>query len=68
LLTGKDPTPLMVAHPRKSNEAVSEALDELVAHCSAMEAANRPANAHVILERLQELNAHPLALAGSEHG
>lgn len=67
LLTGKDPTPLMVAHPRKTNEAVSEAFDQLVAECSAMDAVNRPANAHLIAERLKQLQ-YPMALVGSDHG
>ena len=67
LLTGNDPTPLKVAHPKQSNEAVSDALDALVANCSAMDAENRPATAHIIEERLKQLQ-HPLALAGGDHG
>jgi tRNA A-37 threonylcarbamoyl transferase component Bud32 len=66
LLTGKDPTPLMVAHPKKHREDVSDALDALVANCSAMDAAGRPDNARVIAERLRQLQ--PLAAVGGEHG
>lgn len=68
LLTGNDPIPLKVAHPKQSNESVSDALDALVAECSAMDEVNRPATAQVIEERLRQLQQQQLALTGGDHG
>ncbi len=45
LLTGKDPEPLSVAHPRETNSAISNELDEIIACCTAQEANERPGSA-----------------------
>lgn len=37
LLTGKDPEPLSVSHPKETNPHVSEAVDNLVAKCTDLE-------------------------------
>jgi serine/threonine protein kinase len=41
LLTGKDPEPLMVSHPREMNGAVTEQMDTLVAKLTEQEEEDR---------------------------
>lgn len=42
LLTGKDPEPLSVSHPREISSSVSASLDAIVARCTAQEPEERP--------------------------
>jgi tRNA A-37 threonylcarbamoyl transferase component Bud32 len=42
LLTGRDPVPLSSSHPATINDGISSQMDELVAVCTAMNAASRP--------------------------
>ncbi len=41
LLTGKDPEPLSVSHPKEVNEHISDHMNELVAKCTDMDAKKR---------------------------
>ena len=41
LLTGKDPEPLSVSHPKELNEHISDQVNQLVARCTDLEAKNR---------------------------
>ena len=52
LLTGEDPEPLAVSHPRSINPNVSETLDAIVAQCTSAEASGRPASAAQLRELL----------------
>lgn len=55
LLTGQDPEPLAVAHPKQQKPAVSEKLDKLVASCTEQEASDRPASAAELRRLFKEL-------------
>lgn len=55
MLTGKDPEPLEVSHPREVATEVSVALDQLVASCTAQEPEYRPASAAELLKQLRQL-------------
>lgn len=52
LLTGEDPEPLAVAHPKVHKTAVSAELDALIATCTAQEAEERPENIADLKRRL----------------
>ncbi len=51
-LTGRDPTPLSVSHPKNILPAVSETLDEIVAKLTAFESEDRYSAASEVAERL----------------
>lgn len=55
LLTGKDPMPLMVAHPKEVLGNISEATDELVAELTAFDKEKRVKSAKDALERLKSI-------------
>jgi len=56
VLTGKDPLPLSVSHPRSLNPHVSPELDQLVAWCTEQEESARPnlTNCMQIVNRLRK--------------
>ncbi len=58
LLTGVDPEPLAVSHPRSDNADVPQPLDELVAACTKLELAERPANMAEVIRQLDELRSY----------
>ncbi len=41
LLTGQDPEPLSVSHPKEHNECISDFMNDLVAKCTDMQVKNR---------------------------
>lgn len=55
LLTGEEPEPLAVAHPKMQNSAVSGKMNELVAACTAQEAEDRPVDAQALRAALERL-------------
>jgi tRNA A-37 threonylcarbamoyl transferase component Bud32 len=55
LLTGADPEPLTVSHPKSLNAGVSEQLDEIVAKCTVMDAKKRFQTAQEVLDALEGL-------------
>lgn len=57
LLTGRDPTPLSVSHPRLVLPGISEATDSLVAKLTAFEARDRFASAADALVAVREIIA-----------
>lgn len=57
LLTGHDPEPISVSHPRQENESVPASLEELVAWCTQLEIRDRPASARVVAEKLLDMKA-----------
>lgn len=57
LLTGKDPEALTRSHPRELNSQVSEALDSLVADCTAPEAEERIKDVTNLKDRLFSFQA-----------
>lgn len=60
LLTGHDPEPISVSHPKAEEESISKELDELVAKCTQLEAKLRPQSARRVRELLT--NLRPVAL------
>ncbi len=54
LLTGTDPEPLAVSHPKALKPQVSKDLDELVAKCTAQDSQDRPRSAAEVALRLQQ--------------
>lgn len=58
LLTGVDPEPLAVSHPRSENADVPQILDNLVASCTKLELAERPANVEEVIRQLAELRSY----------
>lgn len=52
LLTGEDPEPLAVSHPRELKPELSESMDELIARCTDPDPAKRPQSAAEIRELL----------------
>jgi hypothetical protein len=52
LVTGKDPEPINVAHPRESGAAISTNMDKLVARATAIEVRDRYQNCAEILHDL----------------
>lgn len=57
LLTGKDPMPLMVAHPKEILGDISEDMDALVAELTAFEKTQRTSSAHDALDKMKALKA-----------
>jgi tRNA A-37 threonylcarbamoyl transferase component Bud32 len=55
LLTGKDPMPLMAAHPKEVMGDISDELDALVAELTAFDKTKRVASAHDALDRLKAI-------------
>jgi tRNA A-37 threonylcarbamoyl transferase component Bud32 len=55
MLTGKDPEPLTVAHPKSEEPIVSEELDALVADLMCLDLKNRLHSIHEVVERLQSI-------------
>jgi serine/threonine-protein kinase len=58
LLTGDDPEPISVLHPRGENSAVPEELDALVAWCTQLEVADRPSTIADVAKKLAEAPAY----------
>jgi predicted Ser/Thr protein kinase len=54
LLTGEDPEPLSVSHPRELKNYVSREIDELISQCTQQEANDRP---NLTLNMLPVLNS-----------
>lgn len=52
LLTGNDPEPISVSHPRKTNSAISERMDKVVAKATAMNLRDRYATIEFLSEDL----------------
>lgn len=57
LLTGCEPEPLSISHPAAVNEAVSAALDAVVARATALDLESRYESAALLKEDLQKLSA-----------
>lgn len=57
LLTGQEPEPLSVSHPRKLVESVSKELDAIVAKATALEQGERYASAYEMRNALLELGS-----------
>ncbi|CAM6006262.1 unnamed protein product [Sphagnum balticum] len=58
LLTGHDPEPLTVSHPRLYKKDLSEGLDTLVSQLTAMESNERPKSAQLVAIKFEELLDH----------
>jgi len=58
LLTGKDPEPLSVSHPKDAGIAISEGLDGLVAACTELDTTSRIGSAMEIRERIQQMRTN----------
>lgn len=54
LLTGKDPVPLSVAHPKADNPLIDDRLDNLIARCSEFEPEDRYHSAEEVAAVLQK--------------
>ncbi len=54
LLTGKEPEPISVSHPREENSQVTLAMDKIVAKATAINLKDRYANCHQIIQDLDE--------------
>lgn len=61
LLTGSDPKPISVLHPREKNSSISQELDAIVATCTALDPALRYPDANKLAEALDGL----LAVSGA---
>lgn len=57
LLTGCEPKPISVAHPRHKNSSISNRLDDIVANCTALEANARYETAEMLIGALIDLQA-----------
>lgn len=55
LLTAEEPEPLTVSHPSIVNKKISAALDELVAHCTALEETKRISSFSAVLDALVKI-------------
>lgn len=55
LLTGKDPLPLSIAHPKAENPSISDGMDLLIAKCSEFEPEDRYRSALEVAEALENL-------------
>ncbi len=53
LLTGSDPEPLCVSHPRDLNNKVSKEFDSLIAYCTEMELEDRAKSINEVEDRLR---------------
>lgn len=74
LLTGKDPLPLSISHPRVQVQSIDPELDEIVAGCTAFEPEDRIHSAKALQARLMDVLSRlniPAQLTGtpvtSEH-
>jgi serine/threonine protein kinase len=56
LLTGEEPEPLAVSHPKQLRGELSEQIDQLVASCTDPDYKNRPQSAGVLLDLLKDLS------------
>jgi hypothetical protein len=59
LLTGHDPKPISVSHPKQKKEGLSEAIDAVVARCTAIDTKARFESAQQIDEALKQLLSAP---------
>lgn len=68
LLTGKDPEALSASHPKELEPGISTELDQLVARCTEMEAAERPSSPAELCRLIEELieKMHPLPMVSSD--
>lgn len=64
LLTGKDPMPLMAAHPREVMGDISEEMDAFVAELTAFEKSNRVKGAKDAFDRLNKMSGRSPMVAG----
>ena len=55
LLTGQDPEPLAVAHPKEHKPEISTRLDAIIAACTAQDAPDRPASAAELRQKFKDL-------------
>jgi tRNA A-37 threonylcarbamoyl transferase component Bud32 len=55
MLTGKDPEPLTVAHPKSAEPIISEELDALVADLMCLDLKNRLHSIDEVVERLEQM-------------
>jgi serine/threonine-protein kinase len=65
LLTGKEPEAISVSHPRAIDAEVSERMDTLIAQCTALDTASRPADLHQVKTLLTGSEGIAAASAGS---
>jgi predicted Ser/Thr protein kinase len=56
LLTGKDPMPLMMSHPKETLSDISDEMDTLIADLTAFEKSKRVASAHDAVDRLKAMS------------
>lgn len=57
LLTGEEPEPLTVSHPRQVNSKVSESLDQIVSGCTALDQDRRFQSFAAVLDELVKVGA-----------
>lgn len=55
LLTGEEPEPLTVSHPRQVNKKVSSAVDETVARCTSLQLENRFKSFSAVLDEFVKI-------------
>lgn len=55
LLTGKDPLPLSIAHPKMEDPSISDELDSLIAKCSEFEPEDRHRTAKEVIDALVQM-------------
>lgn len=67
VLTGKDPEPLSVSHPKDLQPLMPPHLDELVASLTEQEAADRLQPASLALERIERICARLLVTQRQDH-
>lgn len=60
LLTGKEPEPMSISHPKILNEKISTAMDEIVARATQLDQAVRYLSAGELREELARLETAPL--------
>lgn len=65
LLTGSDPEPLAVSHPRSIRPDISTWMDDLVARCTASDCKNRPNSADDLEKILLDYSQGGRNIAGS---
>jgi serine/threonine protein kinase len=65
LLTGEEPEPLSVSHPREKNASLSIEIDSIVADCTELEAQKRYSDAAQLKEALLELASAAKVNAGA---
>lgn len=64
LLTAKEPTPLLEAHPKQQVASISQALDDLVALSTALDVPDRLQSASLVKVRLEAIQAAESAAVG----